>query len=616
LDGLAQADISTDGGETWQTEWSEQDSLTDGQEEFTLPSSGVARSVQLRFRYQAYDSATETGFDWQITDVLFGTAWLTLTPGGLIEGTVTDANTGQSLDGVSVAVSGQPGSATSASLAGAGDGFYYLFSAAGERTVTGTLLNYGDGERTVRVAVGKATKADVAMPAGRLTTSGDVSATVSENGTATRTLTLANTGDYPATVVIDQFSGSATGDAAAVSAPASSTRQPARTATFVQRFRAVRAGKKQTAPTGTQSAASSAPAWSTLADMPGASFEGVAGSYDGIVYAGLGADGSLNPTSALYSYDPATKAWTTEASAPEAVAEPGYGVIGDKLYVTGGVGGTWSSLSIVTETQVYDMATGTWSTAAANPYAIGGTDVVLDGELYQIGGLSLSTFEDSDVVSVYDPSAGTWSEAASYPVGVSAVSCGAIDAVLYCAGGDNQSGTALTAAYEYTPGSTGWQPVDSLPLGLAGSAFSVADGELLVSGGETGTGIESVLTTAGYAYDPAANWWVPLPATATAEMGAAGLLGFYTFGGESATAILDSADLLSGYDQTGRVSLPWLSLSASKLTIQPGHRVTITVRLNAAEAGLSDTGTVAAALGFETDTPYAVTPVNISLSVG
>jgi N-acetylneuraminic acid mutarotase len=616
LDGLAQADISTDGGETWQTEWSEQDSLTDGQVEFTLPSSGVARSVQLRFRYQAYDSATETGFDWQITNVLFGTAWLTLTPGGLVEGTVTDANTGQSLDGVSVVVSGQPGSATSASLAGAGDGFYYLFSAAGERTVTGTLLNYGAGERTVRVTVGKATKADVAMPAGRLTTSGNVSATVSEYGTATRTLTLANTGDHPATVVIDQFSGSATGDATAVSAPASSTRQPAQTATFVQRYRAARAGEKQTVPAGTQSAAPAAPAWSALTDMLGASFEGVAGSYDGIVYAGLGANSSLDPTSALYSYDPATKAWTTEASAPVAVAEPGYGVIGDKLYVTGGVGGTWSSLSIVTETQVYDMATGTWSTAAANPYAIGGTDVVLDGELYQIGGLSLATFEDSDVVSVYDPSVGTWSEVASYPVGVSAVSCGASDGTLYCAGGDNESGTALTAAYDYTPGSTGWQPIDSLPLGLAGSAFSVADGELLVSGGETGTGIESTLTTAGYAYDPATNWWVPLPAATTAEIGAAGLLGFYTFGGESATAILDSADLLSGYDQTSRVSLPWLSLSASKLTIQPGHRVTITVRLNAAEAGLSDTGTVAAALGFETDTPYAVTPVNISLSVG
>jgi hypothetical protein len=112
------------------------------------------------------------------------------------------------------------------------------------------------------------------------------------------------------------------------------------------------------------------------------------------------------------------------------------------------------------------------------------------------------------------------------------------------------------------------------------------------------------------------NWWVPLPAAATAEFGAAGAVGFYTFGGESATAVLDDTDLLSGYDQTGQVCLPWLSLSQRELTIQPGHKVTITIRLNAAKAGLSGSGTVTAALGFETDTPYSVTPVTVSLTVG
>jgi len=621
FDGLAQADVSTDGGTTWQTEWSESDGIQDGQVEFTLPSSDEARSVQLRFRYQAYDSASSTGGWWFVTDAQFGAAWLTPQPGGLVEGTVTDANTRQDLDGVSVAVSGEPGSATSAQLSGAGDGFYYLFSAAGQHTVTGTLLNYGDGKPTVKVAANKVTETNVAMPAGRFATSGNVSAKVSENGTATRTLTLTNTGDHAATVVVDQFPGSASDDAAAVSGPVSpATEQASQTTaandSFVQQYVAAKDGDQRAATTGASTTTSSAPAWSTLTDMPGASFEGVAGSYDGILYAGLGADSSLNPSAALYSYDPATKAWTTEASAPVAVAEPGYGVIGDKLYVTGGVGGTWTSLSIVTETQVYDMATGTWSTAAANPYTIGGTDVALGGELYQIGGLSLSTFEDSGIVSVYDPSTNTWSELAAYPAGVISASCGAIDGSLYCAGGDNESGTALSAAYKYTPGGTSWQPLASLPIGLAGSAYSVADGELLLSGGTTGTGDEATITTAGYAYDPAVNWWVPLPAAATAEFGAAGAVGFYTFGGESTSAVLDDADLLSGYDQAGQVSLPWLSLSQTTLTIQPGHQATITIRLNAAKAGLSGSGTVTAALGFETDTPYEVTPVTVSLTVG
>jgi N-acetylneuraminic acid mutarotase len=611
FDGLAQVDVSTDGGTTWQTQWSELDSLAYEQVEFALPSSTVTRAVQLRFRYQALDSATSSGLEWQITDVLFGSAWLTLKPGGLVAGTVTDANTGKTLDGVSVAVSGQPGSDTSAPLAGAGDGFYYLFSPRGKHTLTGTLLNYGTGTRSVTVAANAATKATVAMPAGRIATSGNVSATVSKNGTATRTLTLTNTGHEPATVVIDQFPGTASASGSASAATATGGSE-----SFARQFQAARKGQPWAVPSVARASAaatpSAAPGWSTLASMPGASFEGVAGSYDGIAYAGLGADDELNPTGALYSYNPATKAWTTRASAPMPVAEPGYGVIGDDLYVTGGVGGTSNSLSPVTQTQVYDMATNTWSTAAANPYALSGTDAVLDGELYQIGGISLSTFQDSDIVSAYNPSAGTWTEVAPYPVGVTAASCGGVGGTLYCAGGYNQAGIALTAAYKYTPGDSSWQPIASLPQDLGGSAFGVADGELLVSGGTTSNGM---LTSVGYAYDPAQNWWVPLPAAATPKAGAAGVLGFYTFGGEVATGTYDEADQLLGYGQVGRVSLPWLSLSQSKLRIQPGHKARITIRLDGAEAGLGGGGTVTAALGFETDTPYQVVPVGIKLSV-
>jgi N-acetylneuraminic acid mutarotase len=619
--GLAQADVSTDGGKTWQTEWSEKDSAATGQVQFTLPSSNATQSVQLRFRYQGFNSATETGLYWNVTNVRLGAAYLTLKPGGLVEGNVTDANTGKDLDGVSLTVSRQSGSSISAPLAGADGGFYYLFSAAGRHTVIGTLLNYGDGKQAVTVAANKVARTKVAMPAGRFRTSGSINATVSPDGTATRTLTLANTGDHAASVVIDQFPGLASGDAAAVSQPLSpATRQPASATavapagyeTLVQRLLAAKKKGKQAIPTVTGTTTSSAPAWSTLDHMPAGMFEGFAGSYDGTVYAGL--DG----TGKMYSYDPATKAWATEASAPVDVGQGGYATIGDKLYVTGGIG---DELNVVTETQVYDMATNTWSTAAANPYTIDGTDVVLDGKLYQVAGASPTTFRNSDTVSVYDPSTNTWSEVAPYPVAVQVPSCGAIGGTLYCAGGANSTGTNLSVAYKYTPGDSSWQQIASLPIGLGGSAFGVADDELLVTGGViNGTEGQITLTTAGYAYNPAKNWWVPLPAAAAAKEGAAGVVapsGFYTFGGMTASfTLLNDADALTGYDQAGRISLPWLSLSKTELTIQPGHKVTITIRLNAAEAGLSDSGTVTAALGFESDTPYAVSPVNISLKVG
>jgi len=634
--GLAQVDITTDGGKTWQTEWSSGD-IYDGQVEFTLPSAGEARSVQLRFRYQAYDAASSTGALWDVGDVLLGTAWLTLQPGGLVEGNVTDANTGEGLDGVSVDVAGQPESATtSAAMAGLGadsDGFYYLFSAAGRHTITGTLLNYGEGRAAVDVAADGIAVGEVVMPAGQVATSGNISATVSPGGTATGALTLANTGNKEATVVIDQFPGSGAEDAAALSQAVSRETEPTARAqtiavkpgtgeSLVQRLVAARhsAATAATAATaaglaaGAATATTSAPAWSALTDLPTATYEGVAGSYDGTVYEGLGANDLLATSNLLYSYDRATGAWNTEASAPVAVGEAGYAIIGDNLYVTGGIGGSLATgLTLVTTTQVYDFATDTWSQVAADPYTIAGTDVALDGELYQIGGVSAATLSLSNIVSVYDPSTNTWSEVTSYPADIDDQACGAIAGTLYCAGGDDVSSAPVSDAYAYTPGDTNWQQISALPISLAGAAFSVADGELLVSGGETATSSE--MTTAGYKYDPAMNWWVPLPPAATATFGAAGALGFYALGGLTQGGVIGDAAVLTGYDQVDAVSLPWLSLSQDTISIQPGRKVTIEIGLDAAEAGLSGSGTVTAALGFETDTPYEVTPVAVSLTV-
>jgi N-acetylneuraminic acid mutarotase len=470
------------------------------------------------------------------------------------------------------------------------------------------------------------------MPAGRIVTSGNVSAMVSPDGDATRSLTLTNTGDRTATFVVDQFPGSGSGTgsgshtgAATTSSAMASAAAPAaapRTVpvtngtdkTLVQRLVAEKkGGSAGPAITGAATAPSSAPAWSALPDAPAATYEGVAASYDGLLYEGLGANGSFDDSNALYSYNPATGTWTTEASAPIAVGEAGYAVIGDDLYVTGGVSGDFPDLYVETTTQVYDFATNTWSEVAPDPYTFSGTDVALDGELYQIGGEDPTTYGGSDIVSVYDPSTNTWSETTSYPSGDITQACGVIGGTVYCAGGSDDDGNPIADAYAYTPGDTSWSQIDSLPISLSGAAFSVADGELLVSGGVTGD--DAALTTAGYKYDPAQNWWVPIPAAPAAEMGAAGVTGFYTFGGVTEAAVTADADVLSGYGQTDPVSLPWLSLSETTVTLRPGQQATITIRLNAAGSGLNGRGTVSAALGFETDTPYEVTPVAVSLTV-
>jgi len=675
---LAEVDVTTDGGTTWQTEWSAS-AVSVGQFQFTLPSASSAQTVQLRFRLQGSDSASDVGV-WLITNVRLGAAWLTPTPGGLVEGHVTDANTGAGIDGASVAVTGQPDStATTAPVTGPGDGFYYLFAPAGRQTATAALLNYGTARATVDVTPGTVARGDFAMPAGRLAASGAIRATLAPGGTATRTLKLTNNGSRPATFAIDQFPGtdasgtdlattnaaitpagttssgttssgttvagtSAQGNQASEPGPAtarallsrlraaaSEAKKAAadgdtRDATVLRRLRVITEEAAQAdvgngpayvppAATASSATASPGPTWSAIPDMPDPMYYGIAAAYGGRLYEGLGVSGSglaIGPWNDLNSYDPADGTWTEEASAPIPSVVTGYGVIGDNLYLTGGFDITGAE----TPTQVYDFTTNTWSQAAADPYTFIGTDAVLGGKLYQIGGEDPSTLALSDAVSVYDPSTGTWSQAPSYPIAISGQACGVIGGTLYCAGGENAAGTAVSAAYKYTPGDNSWQQIASLPVALGSSAYGVADGELLVSGGQNASGAN---TAEGYKYNPAMNWWTPLPATPFTLEGAAGVAGpdgFYAFGGTAADDPgIEEAYVLSGYGQAGPVSLPWLSLSQATGTIQPGRSVTITVRLNAAGAGLSG-GTVTAALGLETDTPYEVTPVTVSMTVG
>jgi hypothetical protein len=620
----AEAYYSMDGGATWQPVWNGYKDSS--QPQITLPAASTARTMQVRFRFQADEPGVDGGGTWLFSDVQVGTAWLTADPGGLVAGTVQDGNTGKTLDGVSLTVpGGSPATVTSAAADGM-DGFYWLFSPAGHRTVTGTMWDYSQGTSTVTVAADNVTQANVAMPTGRLVASGNVTATVAPGGTAEQTVTLSNTGDGPATVAIDQFTGTTTPSSATTSASmAANSTLPGKAAsdeTLVHRFLAAKGKAPQTAQAaqpartaataatvaGATAAASGPAAWSSAANMPITTTQGVAATYKGVVYAGLGISNlGYDTPNLFYSYNPAADAWQQEASAPEGVGDAAYGLIGDQLYVTGGI---TAALLPESSTEVYDIATNTWSQVAADPYTLGGVGAVANGKLYVIGGISASTYQVVNTVAVYDPATNTWSQAPSYPDVLYTQACGTISGTIYCAGGAVAEGLT-TDAFGYTPGDQAWHQIASLPIGLALSAYSAADGRLLLSGGVTNEG----LTSAGFSYNPAMNWWTALPAAGMPKAGALGAMGFYTIGGENSTRLLSDTDVLSGYDQAGQVSLPWLSATPATLTIQPGRKATVVIGLNASGTGLTSGGTVTGTLGFESDTPYAVTPVTVSLTV-
>ena len=171
-------DLSTDAGSTWTSvlSWNEDHGNLLGLpgEEVNLDLTtaiGGAANYLLRWRY--YDPTTTPDWDWyaQIDQVQVGSCNL-IAGGGLVVGHVYDANTG---DGVHNAlVEDEVGHRaetfpTPDDSAREGEGFYVLFSLAGNRTLTASAPRYGlHVQDPVTVTGGGVVERDFSLPAALL----------------------------------------------------------------------------------------------------------------------------------------------------------------------------------------------------------------------------------------------------------------------------------------------------------------------------------------------------------------------------------------------------------------------------------------------------------------
>ena len=115
---------------------------------------------------------------------------------------------------------------------------------------------------------------------------------------------------------------------------------------------------------------------------------------------------------------------------------------------------------------------------------------------------------------------------------------------------------------------------------------------LVVSSGVT-TG--SVLTNQGEAFNPATGIWSALPNANNATYRGAGALGFFKVGGSTAgISPTQSVEHLPGYAVDPGAGLPWLAESATRLSLQPHERRTITVTMDAGTAQSTQPGTYTA----------------------
>ncbi|MFC1418157.1 carboxypeptidase regulatory-like domain-containing protein [Streptacidiphilus cavernicola] len=596
LPSQADVDVSADGGSTWTTLWTQTDASFNGHVELSL-SDYAGKTVQVRFHYTG--SFAEW---WQIDDVFTGNRAFTPVPGGLVVGTVKDANTKAAVNGATVTSAKLPDlHATTTATPddpGLADGFYWGFAGtSGATPLTASATHYRPATAKAAVVPDGAVRRDLTMDAGRLAVApGTIAKTVGWGRSATQKVTVRNTGTAPATLTVTETPGG-TVVAAGKSAVGAGAPLTLVKGHYTDKSLAVAAKQAKGGASGTGSAAAAGStaqpaagsAWQPVPDLPVGTGSNAADSYQGTLYESFGFTGVVD-TNALYSYKADTGAWTKLAPAEDPRDAPTHGIIGGKLYATGG----WGPGNVPDpKTEVYDIASGAWTTAAPDPKPYAGSgSAVLDGKLYEVGGCATSTCGSTDV-SVYDPGHDTWSAAAAYPEPVAWESCGAVSGKLYCAGGTTDTGST-THAYSYDPATNAWSPVADQPTDAWGAYTTAANGRLLVQGGAVDNG--TALTNQTWAYDPSADVWSALPNANASLYRGAGAAGFYAIGGMLGYDTYQTGEVLTGYDQTGPADVSWLTESAKTLTLKPGARTTLTVTTNAAAPEVGQPGTYSARL--------------------
>lgn len=268
------------------------------------------------------------------------------------------------------------------------------------------------------------------------------------------------------------------------------------------------------------------------------------------IYAIGGQSGSSPALSTVEVFDPATNAWSTVASLPEAVTNATAFSVGGMIYVVGGVDSAGSPVSV---TQVYDPATNSWSTGPAYPLADSGLASASNGTLgFAFGGTGASGVLGSNYL--FSPSAYCWStepmcgSVAFLPTARTALASAYLGGEAYSIGG-RASGTVLGTVEAYNTTDNCWSTQAScLPTApLLTPAYwltATAAGGLVYAMG--GTLSDGSFTSVAESYNPASNTWSAAPsllfsAGGLASAEANGLI--YTAGGKTAGGYITSAEV-------------------------------------------------------------------------
>jgi subtilisin family serine protease len=552
------------------------------------------------------------GNDVHIDDVLLNLP-CTQNAGGLVAGTVYDANTSLPLAGVRVTDHAAGSANTNAA------GMFVFFSPAGIKDVTAIgPKGYDNATASVNVADGDVTGQNFNLPAGLLSFDPpNLSVTLDIGQTTALDLTLSNDGGLAAGFEIVEQAASINTvkfgiqgilyPPLTVKAAAVSDIKPA-----VDK----KAEKKPAAMSsaGNSLAKNSINAWGTGTAMPGAGRYRIGSATDDTcqnIFL-FGGDAGSSGSSDVMSYNTATDTWTTGLAAiPNAGMSWQAVYIDGKYYLPGGYNGSHNNWL-----QIYDPAADSWTAGANMPAATTPMAAAADGKLYIFGGNP----GPSSNVAMYDPAANTWTSGlAAMPTARTYGRAIGINGFIYVVGG---AAASATGAFEvYDPVTNSWTSGPSLNTARSDMSLFAAGGYLYASGGIPDFGTWAGTTTVeryNLADFPGGGWEVM---TASPDSFGAAAYGcasdkMWSIGGVdiSGTGVTATRNQDEGLPCVcaGNVDVPWLSENPGTGTVAASGTQTVTVTFNA--TGLTY-GTYTANLKIKHDTPYNTLTVPVKLLV-
>jgi DNA-binding CsgD family transcriptional regulator len=246
----------------------------------------------------------------------------------------------------------------------------------------------------------------------------------------------------------------------------------------------------------TADSGSSALRWHTRAQMPTPRTGLAVVADQGLIYAiaGISNDGA---TGKVEVYDPGMDAWDLRSPKPTPVGFVSAAVLGDKIYVPGGVGAMDQFTAVL---EVYDPAQDRWETHTPIPEALGAYALaVLDGQIYLFGGRNAQGYVAS--VYRYDPATDRWETLKPMSTPRGFLGAAAVGDRIYVTGGyDGKEEYKSCEAYD--PVTDIWMPRAPMSLRRGGLTLVTVREQLYAIGG----GMDGYLAF-NERYDPRTDTW-------------------------------------------------------------------------------------------------------------